>query len=582
MRVAANYGPRVCVHLHRFAEAQAPSCAKGTPRAERVISRTRRARVTIGTLVCALALVGCAATVPRNPSGPEARTDLVLATTDELGGFNPIAGYGELGTSPLYDGLLALESTGPDTLPNLVPALAAEAPTPNADFTEWTVPLRGGVTFHDGTSFDAADVVATYRAVRDPASASGIASSFDMLAAVTSGPATGTTQPNATGEQVIFTLKYPYADFPSRLLLAIAPSERLTGEPASESSLNLDPVGTGPYRLAELTAERAVFTAFDDHWRGAPQVTRLTTVYLPDDNARTQRVAAGEFDGTIVPPALARTFIDRPGYEVAAATSADWRGVSLPADNPFTADAKVRIALNHAVNRKAILDAVLTGYGTVAHTPVSAVYGDTFDPDATFEYDPDKATAMLMDAGWQPGADGVLVKGTDRAAFSVAYRPTDTLRRDLATAFAADMKKIGVEITLEGLDFDKIEPRAGEVGILLGGGDKPYSIDTQVYPALHTHTPGAPVWDNPGNHGSPAMDALLDHARRTADDAARADLYRQVQRQYLDNPSYVFLVFLDHTYAVRADGWQRGPLTVEPHSHGVDWGPWWNLASWRR
>lgn len=564
-------------------------------------SSTRLAVIT-GLLVSLVLLAGCATPTLTGPTTSEERSALVLADAYELGGFNPVSGYGELGTSPLYDGLMALESTGADTLPRLVPALASAAPEPNVDLTVWTVPLRSGVRFHDGSTFDAADVVATYEAVLDPASASPIASSFDMLASVSGGPTTPTiappgaspasttspastpnpgTQP-AAGEQVTFTLKYPYADFPTRLLLAIAPSEKLTGGPASESSLNREPVGTGPYRLTELSAERAVFTAFAEHWRGAPQVGTLTTVYLPDDNTRTQRVAAGEFDGTIVPPALARTFEGRAGYEVVSAKSADWRGVSLPADNPFTADPAVRIALNHAVDRQAMVDVVLAEYGAAAYTPVSAAYGDAFDPDATFVYDPGAAKAMLADAGWTPGPDGVLVKDGDRASFTVAYRPTDTVRRDLATAFAADMKRIGVEVTLEGLDFDRIEPRVRNLGILLGGGDKPYSIDTQVYPALHTQSLGAPVWDNPGNHGSPAMDALLDQARRTTDDAARTDLYRQVQRAYLDNPSYVFLVFLEHTYAIREDDWQRGPLTVEPHSHGVGWGPWWNLASWHR
>lgn len=573
--------------------------------------RARRALGVVpaaGLLTFSLVLAGCAAPTPTAPMTADAHSALVLADAFELGGFNPISGYGELGTSPLYDGLMALESTGPDTLPRLVPALASAAPEPNADLTVWTVPLRSGVRFHDGSTFDAADVVATYQAVLDPANASPIASSFDMLASVSGGSTTPTfappgaspasttspasmmspestpnlgTQPEA-GEQVTFTLKYPYADFPTRLLLAIAPSEKLTGGPASESSLNREPVGTGPYRLTELSAERAVFTAFADHWRGAPEVTTLTTVYLPDDNTRTQRVAAGEFDGTIVPPALARTFEGRAGYEVVSAKSADWRGVSLPADNPFTADPAVRIALNHAVDRQAMVDVVLAGYGAAAYTPVSAVYGDAFDPDATFAYDPGPAKAMLADAGWTPGPDGVLVNGGDRASFTVAYRPTDTVRRDLATAFAADLKRIGVEVTLEGLDFDRIEPRVRDLGVLLGGGDKPYSIDTQIYPALHSQTPGAPVWDNPGNHGSPAMDALLDQARRTTDDTVRTALYRRAQRAYLDNPSYVFLVFLEHTYAVREDDWQRGPLTVEPHSHGVGWGPWWNLASWHR
>ncbi len=93
---------------------------------------------------------------------------------------------------------------------------------------------------------------------------------------------------------------------------------------------------------------------------------------------------------------------------------------------------------------------------------------------------------------------------------------------------------------------------------------------------------GASPWDNPGGFGTPARDAALEKARRTADPSARDALYRGVQADYLADPSAVYLVFLHHTYVSKSDGWNRGPRVVEPHSHGVAWGPWWDLAAWRR
>ena len=537
-----------------------------------MVSRTALGLAALGT-AAALALAACSP--PAAPTAGQPTDGIVLADAADLGGYNPVAGYGELGVSPRYDGLLTLHSDNPDTLPTFKPALATALPTHNDDFTVWEVPLRTGVTFHDGSTFDAADVVATYEAVLDPASASEIASAFDMVNRVT-------TSTTATGESVTFTLNYPYADFPARMLLAIAPSEKLTGGPASESSLNREPVGTGPFTLAELSADKAVFTANADYWNGAPKVASLTTVHVPDDNTRAMRVKAGEFDGTSIPPALASAFTNAQGYTVVSARSADWRGVSLPADSTFTRDARVRIALNHAVNRQAMLDTVLVGRGTLAYTPVSPVYGDAFDPNATFSFDQARARQLLDEAGWVPGPDGVRSKGADRASFPLAYNPSDTVRRDLAAAFAADLKQIGVEVKLEALGWDKIEPRIGSLGVLLGGGDEPYSNATQVHAALHTPMAGTAGWDNPGRFGTPAMDAALDRARKTADGPTRAALYREVQTHYLTEPSYVFLVFVDHTYVARDSGWQRGPLTIEPHALGVSWGPWWNLASWTR
>lgn len=533
---------------------------------------------TLVGLVAALMLGACSAPTPPGAApgataGGEAAapTELVLADGQDLGGYNPIRGYGELGVSPLYDGLLRLASSGDDRLPELEPALAGAPPVANADSTVWYVTLRDGVTFHDGSTFDAADVVATYRAVLDPASASEIASSFDMLDSV-----------EATAHNSVrFRLKYPYVDFPARLLLAIAPSQMLTPGPAESSSLNRQPVGTGPYRLAELTPERAVFTANEAYWGGAPQVKKLTTVYLPDDNSRAQRMTAGEIDGTNLPPALAGTFADRPGVSVDAVKSADWRGVSLPANSAFAKEPAARLALNLAADRATMVEKILAGHGRVAATPVSSVYGGAFVADE-FPHDAQRAGALLDAAGWTVGSDGIRRKGDQVARFTLAYNPTDTLRRDLATAFAADVKRIGVDVRLEGLSFDQIEQRIGDLAILLGGGDKPYSIDTQVFGALHTKVAGASPWDNPGGFGTPARDAALEQARRTANRGERDAMYRSVQTDYLADPSAVYLVFLDHTYVSKSDGWKRGPRVVEPHSHGVAWGPWWDLAAWSK
>lgn len=533
--------------------------------------RAPRAVLAIAS-VCALSACGLSDPSALSAARESAQSapQLVLADAQETGDYNPVRGYSELGSSPLYDGLMRLDPAD-SGLPRLVPALAKHTPTASQGFTVWKVQLREGVRFHDGTSFDAADVIATYKAILDPASASDIASSLDMIKSV-----------DGSGSEVTFTLHYPYADFPTRLLIGIAPAEKLTGGPAEKSSLNTSPIGTGPYRLTQLNAEQATFEANPQYWRGAPQVQKVITVYIPDDATRAQRMAAGEFDGTSLPPTLAAPFAAKRGVQLDAAPSADWRAVSLPREVPLTKEPVVRRALNLAVDRDAMVETILAGHGQPASTPVTAAYGAAYVESATYGHDPQQAGRLLDESGWRLGEDGIRSKEGVLARFSVAYPATDTLRRDLATAFAADVRKVGVDVELEALSFDRIEPRIGELGVLLGGGDKPYSLDTQVYGALHTNVPGSSVWDNPGNHGTPALDAALEKARRTADEDARTAAYRTVQNEYLTDPSYVFLVTLEHTYVSAVGDWQRPRLILEPHAHGVAWGPWWDLASWRR
>ncbi|MBB3674856.1 ABC transporter substrate-binding protein [Modestobacter versicolor] len=528
----------------------------------------------LGAGLAALAvLTGC--TAPGSAGDDPAEVArLVLADAYEPEAFNPVAGHGETGASKVYDGLVRL--AGGSGLPELEPALAAELPSADAAGTTWTVPLREGVRFSDGTTFGAEDVVATYRAVLDPVLASPIATNYAMVAEVTA-PDPLTVQ---------FRLAYPYAPFPTKLLLGIAPAEALaTPGPAEESPLNTEPVGTGPYLLAERRGDRTVYTANPGYWDGEPEVGELVVVYVPDDNTRAQRMAGGEFDGTTLPPLLADTLAGTDGLTVVGHPSADTRSVSLPAGDPVTGDPAVRLALNHAVDRDAMVASILGGHGVPASTPVPEVLGDAFEPAATFDHDPDRARQLLDAAGWVPGPDGVRVRDGVRAEFTLMYFPEETLRRDLAQAFASDALAVGVEVDLEAVDRPQFRPRIPVDAGLLGGGDVPYDPDTLLYAALHSvytrDGVGGP-FDNPSDHVDPEVDAALDAGRRSSDPAVRTAAYRSVQREFVADPPAVVLVFLEHVYVVRDGGWTGAEEVLEPHSHGVSWGPWWNVREWRR
>ena len=540
----------------------------------------RRRLIATSLAITATALAGCGLTTPGEGGGTSAGEEggsgegnehpaLVVAGTEELGAFNPVSGYGEQGGTPVYEGLLRLRSTDPEQLPELEPALAAEAPTASEDLTTWRVPVRDGVSFHDGSQLGPEDVVATYEAVLDPASASEVAWAYDMVESV-----------EAEGDEVVFHLTDAYADFPSRLLLGIAPQEKLTGGPATESSLNREPVGTGPMRLTSLGPTEATFERFDDYWGEPGAVPKLTITRVPDEGTRAQQARTGEVDGTILPPKLAESTAEASEHlELATASTADWRGVSFPATAAIAQDASTRIAMNHAVDRQAMIDTVLGGHGTPAATPVSSIYGEAY-ADLAFEHDPDRAEQMLDEAGWTTGEDGIRTKDGERAEFTVAYDPKDSVRRDLATAFAEDLKDVGIDVSTRAMTWDEIEPQYQDLAILLGGGDKPYSIDSQVFSAVHTPLEGAAFYYNPGGQGSEELDRLLEQARTETDPAARNALYRQVQEQVVQDPNGVYLAFLEHTYVHDAHGYSTGNLVVEPHAHGVAWGPWWNVGAW--
>ena len=535
-----------------------------------------RTRAAVVGGLAALALLAAGCTDP-NAAAKGGGDSIVLADAYEPETFNPVAGYSETGESKIHDGLFRIASPGTNGEPAIEPALAAAPAEISAAAREWTITLRDGVTFHDGTAFDADDVVATYRAILDPAFASPLVSSYDMI----------DTVEKVDGNVVRFTLKYSYAPFDRKLLLGIVPGEALaTPAPVTESAMNNEPVGTGPYKLESWRkGTQIVLVANEAYWDGAPQVKKLTYVIAADDNTRAQRTTSGEFDGAWLPPKLAGTFTGTDGYTVVAHPSADWRSVSLPAGHPVTGDPAIRLALNHAVDRQAMVDSILAGYGKPAYTPVSDSFGAYHDASATFAYDTARAAQILDEAGWKLGADGIRVRDGQRAAFTLMYFPTDTLRRDLSLAFVSDARKVGIEVSLEAVERPQFRPRIPADASLIGGGDNPYDPDTQLYSTLHSsyadHDAANP-FRNPSGHRDPEVDAALDAGRRTTEAQARQEAYRTVQAEYVAAPSHVMLVFLQHTYVMKEGGWSGAVPVLEPHSHGVAWGPWWNIEDWTR
>ena len=502
-------------------------------------------------LVALLAAAGCTGTTTPSAEGTADNSALVLADPVEPATLNPLLGYGREGVSKLYDGLVEHRADG-----SVRPQLAAEAPEPAPDGLSWTVELREDVKFADGTPFGPEDVVATYRALLDPASGSTERAAYADL--------TGVEQLDL--DTVRFTLARPWAAFPHVLSLGILPSEAL-----GVALREVRPVGTGPYKLVEWRkGDRMVLEANTSYFGGEPKIRKLTVVFVPDDNTRAQRMQAGEFDGTELPPRLAASFGSANGLTVITHRTADLRSVTLPG-GPVTGDSAIRMALNHAVNRKGMVDNLLGGKGTVASTPIPDALPEFVETGARFAYDKALAELLLDQAGWVRGTDGVRVRDGVPARFTLMYPLGDVVRADLATAFAADAKAVGVDVQLAGLGWDAVTPRLG-VDALLHGGGTPFDPDLMTYQPLHT--------PNPWGYSDPQVDAALDTGRTLLDPAQRAAAYRQLQRAYAAAPGMVVLATVQHTYVVR-ENWNGYQEVVDPYPHGaLSWGPWWNLEKW--
>ncbi len=519
-------------------------------------------RLLIGVVVAVALAAAC--TSPDGDVAGDTGRSIVIGAGGEPENLNPVLGYAPDGASKVFDGLVSR-----DAGLNLVPALAQELPTASADGLTWTATLRPGVEFTDGTALSAHDVVFTYKAVLDPKTNSTIASRFDAVADVTA----------PDDRTVVFRLSYPYAPFAQQLTLGIVPRKAFDGVDVNSAPFNTAPVGTGPYAVAEWRqGDRLVLRANEDYWGGAPAVKTVTVVFVPDDNARATRMAAGEFDGTVLPPKLAKSYTDKPGYRIVRNPSADYRGLGIPSELPLTSDPRVRRAINLALDRQAMIDTVLAGAGKPAATPISPHLRDWHDPGATFAHDTAEAERLLDEAGWRRGADGARSRDGQPARLPILYPAADVLRKELALAAASDIAKLGIDAPVEATTFELMLQRQEEAASVWGGGD-PYDPDTAAYTLLHSRYAGQPGYLNMTLYRNAAVDAALDTGRRSLDPATRKQAYTDFQRAYTEDPGWAFLVFLDHTYVLR-DRWDGQVEQVEPHDHGLVHAVWWNLERW--
>ncbi|MFJ9575602.1 ABC transporter substrate-binding protein [Streptomyces sp. NPDC101191] len=527
----------------------------------------RRATAAILTGATVLSAAACA-----NPGGaagsggPEDSAVVGIAYEPET--LSPLLGYGKDGNSKIFDGLLAF-----DARMELRPALAAALPAVSADGLTYTYKLRRGVKFSDGHPFTAADVVFTYRTVLDPRTNNASRTELDALKDV-----------RAVGaDTVVFTLKYPYAPFAQRTVLAIAPEHVAGRQDVNTGPFTTKPVGTGPYVLTGWSkGEKLTFEANPDYWGGAPAVKRFVMAVVKDDDVRATRLRAGDLDAAVLPPALAAGFKGDATKKTYAATTYDYRNVTLPTDNPVAGDAAIRRALDLAVDRQAMVDKILDGAGKPAYGPVPTG-SPWFARGTERRHDLAGARKILDEAGWKPGPDGVRVRNGVRAAFPLWYLSGDKLRQDHALAYASDARKAGIALTTQAGTWEVIEPRMRTDAVLAGGGS-PGDPDFDQYLLLKSTLAGD-GFNNMARYADRTVDQALEDGRRTDDPARRRAAYDTVQRQLQKNPGYTFLTHIDHLYVV-ADRWETTPggglgTQVEPHDHGLASGPWWNIEDWK-
>lgn len=399
----------------------------------------------------------------------------------------------------------------------------AESWTSSADLTEWTFVLRQGLTFHDGSACAAADVVATFEAILDPATGSPGRNNVGPIASVAA----------KDDHTVVFTLAGPYADLPVALAYTnakIVPAAVVKG---GLDRLAQEAIGTGPFKLVSFEPERLVVVernpAFYDKAR--PYLDRVEIVVYPDASAEGSALISGDVDlmMTVSPTEYGRLG-GTAGVAVMRTPSGQFCNVNMACDQKPFDDVRVRQALALTIDRKTMVDFVTEGYGTPGNdTPLSPAY--RFHADrALKQADIQKAKTLLAEAG-HPGGLAVTMIASDRPA----------VRTQLAVAMREMAKPAGFTIDVQTMPHATYLDQVWKKGAFYVGFYNMQPTADAIFSLLYT-TDAA--W-NETRWNNPAFDKVVSAARSTADEAKRRALYAEAQKLMHEEVPSIIPAFFD-------------------------------------
>jgi peptide/nickel transport system substrate-binding protein len=442
---------------------------------------------TIATLVAALTLVPAVA----GTALAQKKTTLAIGVTLEPPHLDPSAGAAAAIDEIVYDnvmqGLTRIDENGA-----VQPQLATHW-TVSDDGLVYTFALRPKVKFHDGADFEASDVVFSFDRARAENSVNAqkpLFAAIDKVEAVD--PLT-----------VRMTLSRPDGGLPFNL----GWGDAVIVDPQSADTNKTDPVGTGPFRFVRwVKGDRIDLEAVSPR----QPIQKVTFKIIPDPSAQVAALKAGDIDAVSVlnAPEAVIAFQSDPKFVVAVGTTEGETILAMNNGRKPLDDVRVRRAIGHAIDRKAIVDGAMFGFGTPIGTHFAPHNPAYVDLTARSAYDPDKAKALLREAG------------VKNLKLTLKLPPPSYARRG-GEIVAAQLKAVGIDVEIIPVEW------AQWLEQVFRGGDFDLTI------VSHTEPMDIGIYGRDKyyfNYRSDAFRAVLDELNRTSDPAKRSALLGDAQR----------------------------------------------------
>ena len=497
------------------------------------------ARVIKAGRVGAVAIAAALASLMHAGTAQAAKDTLILAMTLEPPHMDPTAGAAsairEVTYANIYEGLTRIDAKG-EVQPGL-----AESWTVSPDALTYTFKLRSRVKFHDGAAFDCSVVKFSYDRAVAPDSTNAQKGLFEPIA-TTACPDAGTA---------VVTLKRPAANF----LFNMGWGDAVMISPASAATNKTNPVGTGPFRFKTWAkGDRVVMERNDAYWGAKPALASVTFRFMSDPSAAAAAIAAGDIDAFPIFPApeTLDRFKTDPRFTVKIGTTAGKTIMSLnDARLPFN-DVRVRRALAYAIDKRAVIDGAMSGYGAPIgshYVPTDPGYVDLVN---TYPYDPAKAKALLAEAGVKPGTP-----------ITITLPPPPYARRS-GEVIAAMLEQVGLAPKLVPMEWAQ----------WLDQVFKNSNFDATII--SHTEARDLDIYARDKyyfNYQSPEYKALYKEYLESRDPARQIALLGDLQRKLASDEPAVFLFALAKTgiWNAKLRGmWDNNPIPANDVT-GVSW-----------
>ena len=469
-------------------------------------------------------------------------------------------------TELIFNGLVGINEKQ-----EIVPELAEKWDC-SADGRTYTFFLRKDVTWHpkegeEPKPFTAEDVIFTYKIMMHPKTITPLKVRYEFILAAE----------KLDDYTVKFTLKRPILNALAKFSFKVIPKHG----PSNPLYLTRNdhfvqsPIGTGPYLLKNITAEREIIlSANENYFKGRPHVDKLIAKPFADQNIMTQALMFNAVDMIVLvnPRDLPeiqgdKRFILQP-YN---ALSYSFFGYNVR--NPLLADKRVRKAFTHAVNRQEMLDSFFNGQGTMISGPFapgSWAYNLDVQP---LPFDPEKAKALLQEAGFSRAADGFMQKDGKRLALSLKVpieKESEAVKR-VVLAFKNYLKNVGADIKVEFKEWqawkeDVFLEHDFDIVLAIWVFDDSADISS----LFHSGEIGS--WKNNfGGYSNPEVDGLINESKLTLDHEKRRTINRKLHAILAEENPYTFLWTLTN-YAAYHKKVRR--VAIHPYkffSYADDW-----------